>query len=88
MKKKIRTVNKKQLIYQPERLEMYRAFMTGYVKRINEATFNVSIGGIRIGLAKYSRLAQINLEAALSHFLVMLLKTFLNEADVIWFCMN
>ena len=48
-------------ICEPEKLEQYRAFMTGYVKRINEATFNVAIGGIRIGSAKYSRLAQINL---------------------------
>jgi len=48
-------------IYQKEQLEQYRAFMTGYVKRINESTFNVPIGGIRIGLAKYTRLAQINL---------------------------
>ena len=47
--------------YQKEQLEQYRAFMTGYVKRINESTFNVPIGGIRIGLAKYTRLAQINL---------------------------
>src|SRR5271167_2910816 len=48
-------------IYQKEQLEQYRAFMTGYVKRINESSFNVAIGGIRIGLAKYTRLAQINL---------------------------
>src|ERR1700722_11304054 len=48
-------------IYQKEQLEQYRAFMTGYVKRINESSFNVPIGGIRIGLAKYTRLAQINL---------------------------
>jgi hypothetical protein len=47
---------------------MYRAFMTGYVKRINEATFNVPIGGVRIGLAKYSRLAQINLESRIITF--------------------
>jgi len=48
-------------IYQKEQLEQYRAFMTGYVNRINESSFNVPIGGIRIGLAKYTRLAQINL---------------------------
>jgi hypothetical protein len=41
--------------------EMYQAFMSGYVRRINLATLNVSIGGIRIGSAKYTRLAQINL---------------------------
>jgi hypothetical protein len=42
--------------------------MTGYVKRINEATFNVPIGGVRIGLAKYSRLAQINLNSRVITF--------------------
>ncbi len=62
MKKKINRVDNNQLNYEPEKLEMYRAFMTGYVKRINEASFNVPINGIRIGMAKYSRLAQINLE--------------------------
>lgn len=61
-------LDRKQLIYPPEKLEMYRAFMTGYVKRINEATFNVPIGGIRIGLAKFSRLAQINLESRIITF--------------------
>jgi hypothetical protein len=43
-------------------LELYQSFMEGYVRRINEATFKVEIGGIRIGQAKYSRLAQINLK--------------------------
>lgn len=42
--------------------------MIGYVRRINEATFNVTIGGVRIGQAKYSRLAQINLESKLMTF--------------------
>lgn len=42
--------------------EMYQAFMAGYVKRINDATFNVTIGGVRVGSAKYTRLAQINLQ--------------------------
>lgn len=51
-----------------EKLEMYRAFMTGYVKRINEATFNVPIGGIKIGTAKYTRLAQINLKSRIITF--------------------
>ncbi len=68
LKKNIRRAKQKQFLHQPERLEMYRAFMTGYVKRINEATFNVPIGGIRIGSAKYSRLAQINLESRIITF--------------------
>jgi len=42
--------------------------MIGYVRRINEATFNVTIGGVRIGQAKYSRLAQINLESRIMTF--------------------
>ncbi|HEY9718215.1 MAG TPA: M48 family metallopeptidase [Trichormus sp.] len=50
------------------KLEMYQAFMSGYVKRINEATLNVTIGGIRIGTAKYSRLAQINLHTRIITF--------------------
>lgn len=62
LKKKINRIDNNQLTYEPEKIEMYRAFMTGYVKRINEASFNVPIAGIRIGTAKYSRLAQINLE--------------------------
>jgi hypothetical protein len=57
----IDSINADIKIYQKEQLEQYRAFMTGYVKRINESSFNVPIGGIRIGLAKYTRLAQINL---------------------------
>jgi hypothetical protein len=50
------------------RLEMYQAFMVGYVRRINEASFNVTIGGVRIGSAKYSRLAQINLQSRIITF--------------------
>jgi len=72
LKNKIRTLKASQPVYQSEKmtekLEMYRAFMTGYVKRINEATFNVPIGGVRIGLAKYSRLAQINLKSRVITF--------------------
>ncbi len=49
-------------------LEMYQAFMVGYVKRINDATFGVTIGGVRIGSAKYSRLAQINLRSRIITF--------------------
>ncbi|HEY9676528.1 MAG TPA: M48 family metallopeptidase [Drouetiella sp.] len=49
-------------------LEMYRAFMDGYVKRINDATFNVTIGGVRVGSAKYTRLAQINLRSRVITF--------------------
>src|SRR5271156_1115188 len=48
--------------------EMYQSFMEGYVRRINEATFNVTIGGVRIGSAKYSRLAQINLHSRIITF--------------------
>src|SRR5579883_2521799 len=49
-------------------LELYQSFMTGYVRRINDATFRVTIGGIRIGSAKYSRLAQINLKTRIITF--------------------
>ncbi|CAN5613800.1 hypothetical protein BH10CYA1_BH10CYA1_12760 [soil metagenome] len=49
-------------------LEMYQAFMAGYVKRINNATFGVTIGGVRIGSAKYTRLAQINLRSRVITF--------------------
>jgi hypothetical protein len=49
-------------------LEMYQAFMVGYVRRLNEATFNVTIGGVRIGTAKYTRLAQINLKTRIITF--------------------
>jgi len=42
--------------------------MIGYVNRINKATLNVTIGGIRIGTAKYSRLAQINLHSRIITF--------------------
>src|ERR1700733_7073848 len=49
-------------------MERYQAFMIGYVNRINQATLNVTIGGIRIGTAKYSRLAQINLHTRIITF--------------------
>lgn len=49
-------------------LEMYQAFMAGYVKRINDATFGVTIGGVKIGSAKYTRLAQINLRSRVITF--------------------
>jgi hypothetical protein len=49
-------------------LEVYQAFMVGYVRRINEATLGVTIGGVRIGEAKYSRLAQINLKSRIITF--------------------
>ncbi len=42
--------------------------MIGYVKRINDATLRVPIGGVRIGSAKYSRLAQINLKTHIITF--------------------
>lgn len=48
--------------------ELYQAFMVGYVRRLNEATFNVTIGGVKIGSAKYSRLAQINLHSRIITF--------------------
>lgn len=49
-------------------LELYKSFMQSYVKRINDSTFKVTIGGIRIGSAKYSRLAQINLKSRIITF--------------------
>lgn len=49
-------------------LALYKSFMQSYVKRINDATFGVTIGGIRIGSAKYSRLAQINLKTKVITF--------------------
>jgi hypothetical protein len=49
-------------------LELYKSFMHSYVKRINDSTFKVTIGGIRIGNAKYSRLAQINLKSRIITF--------------------
>lgn len=42
--------------------------MQSYVRRINDSTFKVTIGGIRIGSAKYSRLAQINLKSRIITF--------------------
>jgi hypothetical protein len=49
-------------------LDMYQAFMAGYVKRINDATFGVTIGGVKIGSAKHTRLAQINLRSRVITF--------------------
>jgi len=49
-------------------LKLYKSFMQSYVKRINDATFNVTIGGVRIGSAKYTRLAQINLKTKVITF--------------------
>ncbi len=48
--------------------ELYRSFMQSYVRSINESTFKVTIGGVRIGNAKYSRLAQINLKSRIITF--------------------
>jgi predicted metal-dependent hydrolase len=42
--------------------------MAGYVQHINAATLNVHIGGIRIGAAKFTRLAQINLNSRVITF--------------------
>ena len=42
--------------------------MQSYVKRINDSTYKVPIEGIRIGSAKYSRLAQINLKTRIITF--------------------
>jgi len=42
--------------------------MVGYVRRINDCTLKVTIGGVRIGSAKYSRLAQINLKTRIITF--------------------
>ncbi len=48
--------------------ELYRSFMQTYVRQINNDTLNVTIGGVRIGSAKYSRLAQINLKSRIITF--------------------
>src|ERR1700758_4566699 len=42
--------------------------MEGYVRRINDATLRVTFGGVRIGNARYSRLAQINLRTRIITF--------------------
>jgi hypothetical protein len=47
---------------------MYQAFMVGYVRRINEATLRVPFNGIRIGHAKVTRMAQINLATGIITF--------------------
>jgi predicted metal-dependent hydrolase len=49
-------------------LEVYQAFMSDYVRSVNQTTLNVDIKGVRIGSAKYSRLAQINLESRIITF--------------------
>lgn len=49
-------------------LHLYRSFMQSYVDRINKETFNVAIGGVRIGSAKQTRLAQINLKSRIITF--------------------
>lgn len=46
----------------------YLTFMTDYVRQVNEDTLRVTIGGVRIGSAKYSRLAQINLHTRIITF--------------------
>jgi Protein of unknown function DUF45 len=51
-----------------ETAKLYRSFMQSYVNRINNATYRVPIAGIRIGSAKYSRLAQINLKTRIITF--------------------
>lgn len=48
--------------------DAYQAFMAGYVRRINESTLNVDIGGVRVGSARYTRLAQINLKSRIITF--------------------
>ncbi|MDR3616034.1 MAG: M48 family metallopeptidase [Candidatus Obscuribacterales bacterium] len=74
MAKNDQTLNNRQLRNQDSFLEdrasfeLYQAFMVGYVRRLNEATFNVTIGGVKIGSAKYSRLAQINLHSRIITF--------------------
>lgn len=42
--------------------------MSAYVARINRATLDVSIAAVRVGGARYSRLAQINLETRIITF--------------------
>lgn len=48
--------------------QIYQSFMDAYVRRINQASFRVTIGGVKIGSAKYSRLAQINLDTRIITF--------------------
>jgi hypothetical protein len=48
--------------------EIHQSFMVGYVRRINEATLKVTIGGVRIGEARHTRLAQINLKSRIITF--------------------
>jgi hypothetical protein len=48
--------------------QIYQSFMDAYVRRINQATFGVTISGVKIGSAKYSRLAQINLDTRIITF--------------------
>lgn len=42
--------------------------MTDYVHHVNQSTLQVTVGGVRIGSAKYSRLAQINLDTKIITF--------------------
>jgi len=51
-----------------ETAQLYKSFMQSYVKRINDATYRVPITGVRIGSAKYTRLAQINLKTRIITF--------------------
>jgi len=51
-----------------ETAKLYKSFMQSYVTRINDASFRVPINGIRIGSAKYTRLAQINLKTRIITF--------------------
>jgi hypothetical protein len=44
------------------------AFMSGYVALVNQATLDVRIRAVRIGGARYSRLAQINLQSRIITF--------------------
>lgn len=43
-------------------MSMYKSFMTGYTKRINDATYEVVFGDIEIGDTSYTRVADLDLE--------------------------
>lgn len=48
--------------------EVYERFMIGYVRRINQATFNVPLGGVTVGPAGNSLLASIDLRSNIITF--------------------
>ncbi|MBZ0184975.1 MAG: DUF45 domain-containing protein [Candidatus Obscuribacterales bacterium] len=49
--------------YEPSLYEMYRSFMDGYVRRVNQETFKVGVGLIQIVPGLPERLARLDLAA-------------------------